>query len=115
MLPLFYHELFDKARLRLIRFTLQVECEIASHVRLGQTLDHLLAAQVVPLIDRLLKEILKHRRIQLSIEAQLNLFCRLDLVMLDAELFVELRIVGLRQVQVRLFEWNLQLRVIPCL
>ena len=94
---------------------MQVESEIASHVRLGQTLDHLLAAQVVPLIDRLLKEILEHRRIQLSIEAQLDLFSRLDLVMLDAELFVELRVVGLRQVQVRLLEWNLQLRVIPCL
>ena len=108
------HELFDKARLCLIRFTLQVENEIASHVRLGQTLDHLLTAQVVPLVNRLLEEVLKHGWIQLPIEARLDLLVRTDLFMLDAELLVELRVVGLRQVQVRLFEWNLQLRVIPC-
>lgn len=115
---------------------LQVQGEVATRLWIRQAQHDLLAAEVVPLLDWLLEQVFQHRgidfvtaacsttadlgftlvephRVRVDPVFQSGLLQRLDCVMLDAELFIELRIVGFGQVEVGLLERDLQLRVVP--
>ena len=113
LLPLLNHELFDEAGLLAVWLALQVQREVAAGLRVSETLHDLLAAYVVPLIYWLLEEVLNHRRVQLSVQLDLNVLVWFNGIVLDAKLLIELRIINLGHIQMCLLNRDLKLGIVP--